>query len=137
MGRSYVFECPKCGYKARVSGRAERGPGFAVQTILCRDCKEIYDAVARLKIPAEPVASTGFNSFGFHKLPPTPTAPPAFESVVNRLPPSGAKQFRWVQFKLRCPVSLTHRVRIWNDPGKCPRCGVFLEKNALPFRIWE
>jgi hypothetical protein len=30
MGRSYWFECPKCGYRAKVSGRADRGLSFFV-----------------------------------------------------------------------------------------------------------
>ena len=57
--------------------------------------------------------------------------------MLNRLPTTGAKRFRWLQFKLQCPVSPHHRIESWNDPDKCPRCGVFLERNGLPFRIWE
>ena len=53
MGRSYWFECPKCGYRAKVSGRADQGLTFFVQTILCCDCRELYDAVTRLKVPDE------------------------------------------------------------------------------------
>ena len=53
MGRSYWFECVKCGYRAKVSGRADRGLNFFVQTILCRDCRELYDAITRVKIPDE------------------------------------------------------------------------------------
>jgi hypothetical protein len=49
----------------------------------------------------------------------------------------GVKKFKWVSFKIRCPVSPIHRVHAWSDPGKCPRCGNFMEKNALPFRYWE
>ena len=32
------------------SGRADRGLSFFVQTILCRDCRELYDAVTRLRV---------------------------------------------------------------------------------------
>ncbi len=64
-------------------------------------------------------------------------SPPTFESVLNRLDYTGVKHFRWVHFKPQCPVSPIHRIQIWNEPVKCPRCGLYLEKNALPYRIWE
>jgi len=140
MGRSYWFECPKCGYRTKVSGRADRGLSFFVQTILCRDCRELYDSVTRLRVPDE---SAGWGRFagwqrtrlqnpqqGFR-------APPPFQAALNRLPQTGVKRFKWVSFKVQCPVSAAHRVRTWNDPDKCPRCGVFLEKGALPYRLWD
>jgi hypothetical protein len=137
MGRSYLFECPKCGYRARVSGGADRGLAFFVQTILCRDCKRLYDAVTRLATAEEAGWGPGRDL-------PRPalgrrvaSGPPAFESVANRLPVSGGESFRWVEFKIRCPVSANHRVRSWKDPDKCPGCGAFLERSGLPFRIWE
>jgi hypothetical protein len=40
-------------------------------------------------------------------------------------------------FKLQCPVSAMQRVRGWDNPDKCPRCGVYLEKSALPYRFWD
>ena len=139
MGRSYLFECPRCGYKARVSGGADRGFSFSVQTILCRDCRVLHDAVVRVKASngALAAARPGF-AWPRFRSPTQPWAtPPPFDAVLNRLPFPGARQFRWVQFKLRCPVSPLHRVQLWRDPGKCPRCNAYLEKNALPFRIWE
>ena len=57
MGRSYWFERSRCGYRAKVSGRADRGLHCVVQTILCRDCKELYDAVIRLRISEPALAS--------------------------------------------------------------------------------
>ena len=140
MGRSYWFECAKCGYRARVSGRADRGLHFLVQTILCRDCKELYDAVVRLRVGEE---WGGWGEFGrlrnvrsskaFSGL----TAPPDFQAALNRLLPSGWTRSRWLPFKIQCPVSTTHRVRGWNDPDQCPKCGIFLEKSALPYRVWD
>jgi hypothetical protein len=52
MGRTYLFECPKCEYSARVSGREDRGFTVCVQTIVCRDCRRLYDAVVRLRVSA-------------------------------------------------------------------------------------
>jgi predicted RNA-binding Zn-ribbon protein involved in translation (DUF1610 family) len=140
MGRSYWFECPKCGYRAKASGRADRGLSFFVQTILCRDCKELHDAVTRLRVPDEP---PGWGNFGglrktrFLKAYPRITAPPSFQATLNRLPQTGVKRFKWLAFKLQCPVSAAHRVRSWNEPDHCPKCGVFLEKSALPYRLWD
>ena len=139
MGRSYLFECPKCGYKAKVSGRADHGFDFSVQTILCRDCKKLYDAVIRLKVVHQVgfKFSPGSPANRMRKTRTAPDAPPAFDTVLNRLPLPGAKRFRWLQFKIRCPVSSVHKVQVWNEPDRCPRCGIYLEKNALPFRMWE
>jgi len=139
VGQTYQFECPKCGYKTRVSGKGDRGFNFSVQTILCRDCKKLYDAVVRLKVADEPLPRS------FSRTEPTPArrmkfarvTAPAFDAAVNQLPLPGAKPSVWLQFKIRCPVSSVHKVQVWNEPGKCPRCAVYLEKNALPFRVWE
>jgi len=140
MGRSYWFECLKCGYRAKASGRADRGLSFCVQTILCRECKELYDAVTRLKVPDESggLLSVGkLHKAGFPKARPNITTPPTFQSALNRLPLAGVKRFRWLAFKLQCPVSAFHRVRGWNEPDRCPKCGVFLEKSALAYRLWD
>jgi hypothetical protein len=64
-----------------------------------------------------------------------PKTAPKFAAALNRLPPRGARQ--WLKFKPVCPVSPLHRIRIWKQPDKCPRCGIFLEQNAIPFRIWD
>jgi hypothetical protein len=129
MGRSYWFECPKCGYRAIVSGHVDQGLSFSVQTILCRECKELYDAVTRLKVPVE---SGALHETKLPKARPKITAPPTFQSALNRLPLAGVKRSQWLPFKLQCPVSAAHRVRGWNDPDRCPKFGIFLEKSALP-----
>src|SRR5215470_5117661 len=99
MGRSYWFECSKCGYRARVSGRADRGLNFAVETIVCQDCKELFDAVTRLRVPNETPFVNSFrlgNTHGTARsfFSPRHTAkPPSFQAVVNRLPQFAASQF--------------------------------------------
>jgi hypothetical protein len=140
MGRSYWFECSRCGYRAKVSGRADRGIHLFVQTIQCRDCKELYDAVTRIRVSEEAVGlartpgASRAKSLGLRR---SLKDVPSFPSALNRLSVLGAKASEWFQFKLQCPVSGLHRVQAWNDPGKCPKCGVYLEKNALPFRLWD
>lgn len=136
MGRSYLFECPKCGYKARVSGGADSGLDFAVQTTACRDCRAIFDSIVRLRVPDGGLKN--FSNFQYLRSGKSEgEMPPSFESVLNRLPAVAVKKFRWAHFKVRCAVSLAHRVNVWNEPGNCPRCGNFMEKNVLPFRYWE
>ena len=140
MGRSYWFECLKCGYRARVSGRPDRGRDFFTETVLCRECNELYDAVTRVRIPDENTALqpwTGWRRAKASQLSRIGNTPPTFQSVLNRLPYAGVKRFRWLEFKLQCPVSGWHRVRAWNEPDKCPRCGLHLERTALPYRIWD
>ncbi|HXP59053.1 MAG TPA: hypothetical protein VN829_01110 [Dongiaceae bacterium] len=144
MGRSYWFECSKCGYRVKVSGRADRGVNVFVQTIHCRECRELLDVVTRIRIPdevrerARPSAyATGSPG---RKLPAQSWAangPPSFQAALGRLTRTGSTRFRWLDFRLRCPVSPSHSVQGWSDPGKCPKCGVFLEKNGVPYRIWE
>jgi len=139
MGRSYWFECPKCGYRAKVSGHADRGLTFFVQTILCCDCMELYDAVTRWRVPDERLGLGSLPRWRQTRLTPQRglSAPPAFQSLLNRLPQTGVKQFKWLPFKLQCPVSAFHRVRGWNEPDRCPKCGIYLEKNARPYRFWD
>jgi ribosomal protein S27AE len=139
MGRSYWFECPRCGYRAKVSGREDRGLTFFVQTILCHDCRELYDAVTRLRVPDDSIGGGALAGWRWGRLNPkrSLSAPPSFQALLSRLPQTGVKRFRWLPFKLQCPVSAIHQVRSWKDPDKCPRCGVFLEKSALPYRLWE
>jgi hypothetical protein len=151
MGRSYWFECPRCGYRAKVSGGADRGFNFLVQTIACLDCKQLHDAVIRARMPVEPQARKFSSTIrrvkpsGPERVAPcnvdrissSAKCPPSFESVLSRLAYAGVKRLRWVQFKLQCPVSPRHRIESWNEPNKCPRCGIYLEKSGLPYRIWE
>jgi hypothetical protein len=144
MGRSYWFECPKCSYRVKVSGRADRGLNVFVQTIHCRDCRELLDVVTRIRIPEEVQdrarANSGAGGLPGLKLPARSRAandPPSVQAALGRLSRVGFTRFKWLDFKLQCPVSPSHSVQGWGEPGKCPKCGVFLEKSAVPYRIWE
>lgn len=122
MGRTYLFECSKCGYRVRVAGGAAEGEHFAVQTIVCVDCRALHDAVTRCKAWSRLRGNSA------------PT-PPKITAMLTRLPPRGARP--WLKFKPACPVLPWHRIRLWKQPDKCPKCGNFLESNATPFRIWD
>lgn len=136
MGKSYWFECGRCGYRAKVAGRADEGLHLSVQTILCQDCREIYDAVTRLRVldGSQPAAHDSLAAVSLEK---EVKRPPSFQWALNRLRYTGQKISEWLKFPLRCPVSPVHKVRVWNDPDKCPRCGVYLEKAALAYRLWD
>ncbi len=137
MGRSYWFECSKCGYRTKVSGKGDRGLNFFVQTILCRDCKELYDAVTRLRV-VEPRAQKNLSALSkASKERLTLRVAPGFMAALNRLPLAGSNRLKWLDFKPKCPVSTLHRVQAWNEPGRCPRCGAYLERNAVPYRVWD
>jgi len=140
MGRSYWFECSKCGYRAVVAGRADRSLNAFVQTIVCRDCRKLYDAVVRVRIADEPAAELVSAAARTSRLlveARSENIAPTFQSVAGRLLYTGSRGFKWMQFKLQCPISFLHRVEAWNDPDKCPRCSVLLERNARPYRIWD
>jgi ribosomal protein S27AE len=142
MGRTYLFECPKCGYSAKVSGQEDRGFTLCIQTIVCRDCKKLYDAVIRIKVSE--AGSSGlrlpaskFKTKNLLPLNGSHESPPPFQIALNRLAFPGQTMFKWKEFKLRCPVSQFHQVEPCAEVEKCPRCGTFLERHALPFRIWD
>ena len=142
MGRTFVFECPKCSYRAYVAGGADEGFRFAVQTILCQNCKELHDAVVRLRVPWNPPLRRSWGlqmirAQGSSESGPIPRHPPPFLHVLNRLWPRGVRHSRWVEFPLICPRGSWHKVRAWIRPDCCPRCGVIMEQNALPYRLWE
>jgi ribosomal protein S27AE len=138
MGKSYWFECGRCGYRAKVAGRADDGLHVSVQTILCEDCKELYDAITRLRIlEGSQPALHGKLGNARENIQPAGKPAPGSEGALNRLRFLGERVSDWLKFPLKCPISLIHRVRVWNDPDKCPRCGVYLERAALAYRIWD
>jgi hypothetical protein len=122
MGRTYAFECPKCEYRVHVAGGAAEGAHFAVQTIACADCRALYDAITRVRATPRQKENP-------------PRMAPGMPIVLNRLPLHGPRY--WLKFKPACPVSLQHRIRLWKQPDRCPKCGTFLEPGALPYRIWD
>lgn len=126
MGKTYHFECPYCQYRANISGGADSGVHCEVQTVVCRDCRELIDVFIKVRRRAD--ASSAIKFPGFFR----PEIPP----VVLLEGPAGAR-LMWQTFSPACPAGSKHFVEMWNDPGRCPRCGCFMEKNGLPFRLWD
>ena len=124
MGATYIFDCEKCGYSAKVAGGFSEGLEVMVQTILCRECKQLHDAVIHIQLPL-------LQTFGDLE------RPPEFAEVVKRLPHTGSAERKWKEFAPECPVDPEHPIRDWKLPDKCPRCDVFMERSAIPFQRWD
>ena len=43
MGTLYLFTCDACGYKAEVSGGDDAGMICLTTTIVCEECRRLYD----------------------------------------------------------------------------------------------
>jgi hypothetical protein len=122
MGKTYLFECGLCHYRVKVSGGADAGVDCEIQTVVCRDCRELFDIFTRVRRQSTP--------FGKFKAL-NPEIPPA--ALVG----SPARRKGWQKPPPACPREAKHRIEPWNDPGRCPRCGNYLEKSGLPFRVWD
>src|SRR5579864_904618 len=110
MGKSYWFECSRCGYRAKLAGKADDGLHMSVQTILCEDCRELYDAVTRLRIlDGSQPALHGSLGNAPRVLLSARNPPPAFDWALNRLRYTGEKLSDWLKFPPKCPASLIHR----------------------------
>jgi hypothetical protein len=145
MGRTFQFECPHCQYRTLVSGGADRGVNCAVQTILCRDCHRLFDVLTRVRQRADaaeppPVPAQSVRT----RLPVGVTIPPLRlienprgDFLSKPGGPAKAGAWHWIELKPGCPVAAFHRIEFWNEPGRCPRCGSYLEKNAFPYRLWD
>jgi hypothetical protein len=131
MGRTYLFECPRCEYRVAVAGGVEQGLLCQVQTFRCRDCSTLLDVPVRVRVT--------------DREGPGPGRPEALQDQLRRrftnwhlrLPIGAAARDRWVVLKPRCPVSPIHRIEPWTHPGRCPRCEVHLDRTVMPYRIWE
>jgi hypothetical protein len=126
VGRIYLFECSLCHYRTKVAGGATIGIHCEVQTVACRDCRELFDVFTRIRQRESvgPKWADKFLGFNQAEIPP----------VVLL---GAATNLGWQTFPLACPVNAQHFVEPWQDPGRCPRCGNFMEKNGFPFRSWD
>jgi hypothetical protein len=103
-----------------------------IQTIICRDCRQLYDVFTRQRRRKDALDQIKFP--GFHQ----PDLPPVIlgESSVNPSPEPPTPLI-WCDYELACPVEPDHFVEVWRDPGRCPRCGNFMERSGSPFRAWD
>ena len=133
MCRTYHFQCTQCQYHADLSGGPDSGLHCDVQTILCRECRELYDVFTRVRrLAGHRDFARNFSAFVRPEIPPVILRDSLF--APQRAAP---RQFEWQKLKPACPVSAKHFVENWRHPGRCPRCGNFMEITGLPFRLWE
>ena len=126
MGKTYQFECLLCHYRAKVSGGADSGVHCEVQTVVCRDCRELFDVFTKLRRRVGAEEKIKFPGFFRPEIPP----------VILR---DGSAPLRlvWQKFPPACPANAKHFVEPWRNPGRCPRCGNSMEKDGLPYRLWD
>ncbi len=140
MGKTYHFECPHCHYRSRISGGVDEGATCSVQTIVCRDCRELFDVFTRVRRRQQPMTTrrTLMNS--------EIVIPPAllveqpvreFSEKTEKSPTITPTPTYWEDQELFCPIAKSHRIEPWRDPGRCPRCVNFMEKNGFPWKLWE
>lgn len=154
MGRLYRFDCPRCGFTARAGAGTIQNSGFSTATIVCKDCKEIYDVVSALRL-APSMVNSARKSFGRQRivlsaerllqiedkvnLPPS-MLPHSRKLILQQLNPTPLARFlaqRWFQVKLLCPVNPRHRIQPWKTPARCPNCEDYLDTTLLPYRVWD
>lgn len=126
VGKTYQFECLPCHYRAKICGGADSGVHCEVQTVACRDCRELIDVFTKVRRREGVEEKIKFPGFFRPEIPP----------VILRDGKRG-ERLVWQKFQPACPVEEKHFVEAWNDPGRCPRCGSFMEKNGFPLRIWD
>lgn len=126
MGRTYQFQCPQCQYSAKISGGADGGLHCEVQTVHCLDCRALIDVFTKLRCEENGPRPPKFPGFFRPEVPPVVLADD-----------TGERRLIWKQFKPACPVEGKHQVELWREPGRCPRCGNFMEKDGLPYRVWD
>jgi hypothetical protein len=132
VGKTYLFECPQCQYRVRISGGADEGLHCEIQTVVCRECRQLYDLPLRQRRRDGAGEAARFPGFQRPDIPPVVLG----ESSLNpsTKPPA---PLVWRELAMACPVNSEHFVEPWNDPGRCPRCGNFMERNGFPFRAWD
>ena len=52
MGEWFEFKCPKCGYRAEVSGGKDCGMVAVTETMICESCRELVDVQIGFAIPS-------------------------------------------------------------------------------------
>jgi transposase-like protein len=138
VGKTYHFECPHCHYRARVSGGVDEGTSCRVQTILCHDCRELFDVFTRVRKRQQATVTKRTLMYAEIVIPPALLVQQPLrefqEKPASR--PQPPPSF-WENLAIFCPVTRSHRVESWSDPGRCPRCGNFLEKNGYPWKLWD
>lgn len=117
MGQCYDFKCPACSYSAVVSGGDDRGMYGATTTIVCHDCRELFDVSisderwdGKADLSNEPIVCPG-------------------RAPDNEIEEDEDED----EFDYSNPE---HKVERWTDPGPCPHCGETLKAGDCVM-LWD
>jgi len=132
VGKTYLFECPQCQYRVKISGGADEGVHCEIQTVVCHECRQLYDIPLRQRRRDGAGDVVRFPGFQQPDIPPVVLGESSVTPSDKPLP-----LLVWRTIEMICPVNPEHSVEPWRDPGRCPRCGNFMEKNGFPFRAWD
>jgi hypothetical protein len=115
----------------------DEGIHCKIQTVKCLDCRELYDVYTRVHRREPPILTKPRFVEPPMVPPPVLVEKPVREFDGRPRTETDHPTYAWENVKLMCPRSKKHRVEAWRDPGRCPRCGVYLEKNGFPWRLWD
>lgn len=133
MGKTFHYQCPQCQYRANISGGTDSGVDCEVQTIVCRECRELFDVFTRVRrLVGHREFARKFTAFARPEIPPVILRNSLFASKAAE-----PRRYEWQKEKPVCPVAAKHFVEPWKHPGRCPRCHAFMEPAGLPFRVWD
>jgi len=99
---------------------------------LCRECRQLYDVYLKVRRRAGAMAKVKFPGFFRPEIPPVVLRESTSRPATGQTP-----KLVWQKFTPMCPVDAKHKVEVWKEPGRCPRCGCFMEKGGFPFRSWD
>lgn len=125
-----------------MAGREEQGLVCHVCTIVCPECSALFDAVTRARLSRDWLKGrrplhldAGWTPKSeWQRTVDAVREPVTLDQVLfEHHDPRGP----WVEFPVTCPNVVHHAVQPWKDPGRCPRCGVYMERTLMPFRLWE
>jgi len=104
----------------------------------CCDRKALYDVPVRIRVTGAEILlrQTQWKTRLFKSFEAESNSL-RFSVVTDKLSFTCLSQAKWINLKVCCPVSKSHGTRLWQGPGKCPRCGAGLERTLIPYRIWD
>ena len=154
MTQTFRYDCPRCGYTCKCCGGKASHSTFLTETVICEDCRKIYDVVTSIRLPITPFLMSKLKCEGgrlelseqvIAELEGTISLPSDMLPCNGRIVlhrtdtaplPRGLGR-RWFTVKKACPEMSLHRLKSWKSPCRCPRCNDWLERCLLPSKILD
>ena len=122
MGTRYHFSCDRCKYEAMVSGGNDMGLTFRSTTIICQDCKLLFDVTTSDQLNND---STDQSELVLVCPGPSSAVSGDFKTVEEYFQTFAATEESGERSNSH------HRVCKWKHPGPCPKCGQELIRGKL------